>query len=114
MNSILQAIISTIQTQNTGGIPWPDDAVFAVKYNMSTWPIGWGKEASVKFFPSEAELLEWMDSMQKWSRLEDNYAAWSVFEWNLGPNLRMDLDNKVSNVGYTYEEYHAAGTIRRI
>lgn len=95
---------SYLKSHQTGGKGWPVDAQFAAKYNMHTWPCGWQKEASVEFFSSLQELEEWKAHKNDWALCEDNHVAYTIYEWDLGPNLRADLSYGTNDVGRTYEE----------
>ena len=39
-----------------------------------------------------------MDKQRKWASYEDNYVAWEIYEWDLGPTRRYDLDRSSGNV----------------
>lgn len=106
--AVNNAIVKHLEAHRTGGKDWPTDAVFAVKYNMSTWPLGWQKEAYVEFFPTLEALEAWKAAKHDWALCEDNYVAYTVYEWDLGPNVRADLSHDQGNVGSTYEEKQAA------
>lgn len=103
-NAVNTMIATHVEAHQTGGKDWPLDAEYAVKYNMSTWPCGWMKEASVEFFKSLDDLNAWIAHKHEWARCEDNYVAFTVYEWDLGPTLRTDLSHDQGNVGLTYEE----------
>lgn len=92
----------------TGAHHWPADAVFAVKYNLSTWPLGWMKEAHMEFFTSLEEFETWRSAKHEWARCEDNHVAFVVYEWDLGPQLRGDLSHDPGSVGLTHAEMNAS------
>lgn len=95
----------------TGGQHWPADAQFAVVYNHSTWPCGWEKESLVKFFVNEADLHSWIADQRDWAKCEDNYVAYQVYEWDLGPQRRDDLALRTDALCMTYEEKILAGRV---
>jgi hypothetical protein len=98
------AAVKYLESHQTGGKNWPLDAEYAVKYNMSTWPLGWQKEANVEFFPTLEALEAWKAVKHDWALCEDNYVAYTVYEWDLSPNVRADLSHDQGNVGLTYKE----------
>lgn len=104
--SIAQALYNHMQSHDTAGHSWPDSAEFAVVHCESTWPCGWEQYSAVKFFDSRQELECWIEDKREWMQLEDNYAAWRVYEWDLGPQYRHELSHNEGNVRRTYRECH--------
>ena len=91
LTSVLHTVVSATDIDLNA---WPNDAVFAVSYDVSTWPCGWSKESCVCFFPDAAALAAWHASMCEWAQLEDNHFRYVVYEWDWGP---------VALPGYTFE-----------
>lgn len=67
------------------GGDWPPSAVYKTETVCSTWPMGWEKEPSVKYFDTKEELNLYVLDYQEWSRSEDNKVKIKVYEWDLGP-----------------------------
>lgn len=93
-----------IASHTTAGHDWPVTAEFCVVYSTSTWPCGWDKESSVKFFDSRVELNNWLGSQLEWANLEDNQFAFQAYEWDLGPNVMLDLCLNTENLKWTYQQ----------
>jgi len=93
MASLLERIETHVKNHTTAGYQWPDNAKYAVHYNTSTWPVGWDKESTVKFFTSREELDGWFAEMQKWAELEDNYFCARAYVWDLGPNRMQEFSS---------------------
>lgn len=86
MLNVQAAAQAYIDSHKTGGKVWPNDAEFAVCYYLSTWPMGWLRESSMEFFTCRADLDTWIADKCEWAKCEDNYVAYQVYEWDLGPN----------------------------
>ncbi len=95
---ILTALIDHVDSHFHGGERWPDDAQFSAVWRTSTWPIGWSDMQHTDFFTDRASLEAWMAKQKKWAELEDNYIAWVVYEWDLGPQRLSELDRSSGNV----------------
>lgn len=90
-DATLASIIEAhINSHLVAGHEWPDDAQYAVTYELRTWPCGWDTHTNVKFFPNAYELRAWYDSMNNWARLEDNDYRYVIYMWDLGPQLVVD------------------------
>ena len=87
MADVLAVMIGNTIAEGKG---WPDDAVYKVEYRCRTWPMGWEKETSTKFFDSEVELNEWTANWKEWARCEDNEVNIRVEEWDLGPSFKCE------------------------
>ena len=98
LSPVMQMLQNHIAAHTTYGEEWPADAEFAVAWRTSTWPCGWSDIRHIDFFASKQELDAWMDKQRKWASYEDNYVAWEVYEWDLGPTRRYDLDRSSGNV----------------
>lgn len=96
--SIMAALKAHIESHHTNGTAWPDDAVFAVVSRCSTWPCGWSDTSHVDFFDSRETMDKWMETQIGWAKCEDNYIAWMVYEWDLGPNHRPEFDRNAYRV----------------
>jgi len=94
---ISSAVADHLDSHRTAGHDWPADAEYAAVYSFSTWPCGF-QHAYIKFFKSLADFEQWVASYADWRRLEDNYMAYRVYEWNLGPVFRFDLSHSDGNV----------------
>lgn len=68
------------------GEGWGPNDVYKVVTRCSTWPMGWEKEGSVKYFETKEELDAHVESYRDWSLSEDNQVEIGVWEWDLGPN----------------------------
>lgn len=73
------------------GKDWPNDAVYAVQYRTKTWPCGWDKYDTVRFFANSDELSRFVHSMNVWSREEDNGWEFMLYMWDLGPTMIHDV-----------------------
>ncbi len=103
MSEILKAILDMAQNDSVFyGVPWPDEATHAVRYNTSTWPLGWGNESRVEFFRSEEGWKQWKSRMAEWSKCEDNHVAYEAYMWDLGPCLVAGQNE--DQLPYTYQE----------
>ncbi len=98
MSPALQFLQDHIESHFHGGERWPDDAEFAVVWRTSTWPVGWSDMQHTDFFASREAMDVWMEKQRKWAMLEDNYIAWRVYEWDLGPQRLIELDRSAGNV----------------
>lgn len=87
VSPILAALHAHVDAHRTADQDWPADAVFAIRYRCSTWPCGWQTYYSVEFCKTFDEVYAWVARYRHWARLEDNYFEYSVYEWDLGPNL---------------------------
>jgi hypothetical protein len=114
VSPLMAQIQRHLDSHMTGGKDWPADAEFAVVYNHSTWPCGWGDESHVEFFTSEDDMQKWVARQHDWAKCEDNYVAYQVYEWDLGPQRRYDLAFCTGNLCMTYQEKLNAGLIRSI
>lgn len=85
--SIVAALAAHIDSHNTSGFVWPDSAEYAVEYNCSTWPMGWGKDTVIVFFDDREAYDKWVVDHRKWAELEDNYLAFRAWQWDWGPTL---------------------------
>lgn len=79
------ALTNHIDAHQTQGIDWPAWAEHAVVYVVHTWPCGWEKEPTIRFFASTAELNIWMEAKRDWATLEDNHFAYRAYDWDWGP-----------------------------
>lgn len=83
--STLMAILeNTILQSRICGKDWPDDALYAVAYDVWNWPT-YNKRGDVVFFRVREDLDRWIRDKRIWASMEDNYADWIVFEWDWGP-----------------------------
>lgn len=82
---MLQAIQNHIDSHQTNGVDWPAWAFHAVVYAHSTWPCGWEKEPTIRFFADELTVQAWLWEKNDWATLEDNYFAYRAYDWDLGP-----------------------------
>jgi hypothetical protein len=73
------------------GEGWAPDDEYKVVTRCSTWPMGWEKEGSTKYFKSKEELDEHVESYREWALCEDNMVKISVWEWDLGPTFKEEL-----------------------
>ena len=76
------------KAHQTGGKDWPVDAVYALVYRLSTWPVGEDREDTVAFFANAGELQAKVKELDAWAQLEDNF--WrlvDLYMWDLGPVL---------------------------
>lgn len=92
-NNPVEALVASIvasalaQTKVTEYESWPDWAEYMVMYSTKCWPCDWDEDRP-KFFADKAELLAWVEKMNDWGTLEDNYYdVRCVYQWDLGPNL---------------------------
>lgn len=69
------------------GKGWPPTAVYKTETVCSTWPMGWEKEPSVKYFDTKEELNAFVLDYQEWSMSEDNLVKIQVYEWDWGPKF---------------------------
>lgn len=93
-----------VDSHKTLGHAWPPSAQFALLNRQSTWPIGWSATQGLEFFDTKEQLDAKVASLHEWAKLEDNYVAYRVYEWDWGPqvrdeynegNLRSDPDSVV-------------------
>lgn len=90
-STLLRSLRKHVDVHQTNQVSWPDDAAFCVVYNMSTWPCGWTNDLYIRFFVEQDGLDEWIKNMEDWSLCEDNYFAFQAHEWDLGPNVMIDV-----------------------
>lgn len=98
MQSIQAAISAHIDSHQTEGTDWPTSALFCAVSRTSTWPIGWSAHRFTEFFESMADLEAWKIKQHEWAKYEDNYIAYRIYEWDLGPTIRFDLSYNEFNV----------------
>lgn len=110
-----QLLSGHIDSHRTLGVDWPNDAEFCVVVKFHTWPVGWQKEPSIIFFKNADLLDEWKARMVRWSALEDNYVAYLVYAWDLGPVERPELSDeswttipRTWNGGFLHSEIFSA------
>lgn len=70
------------------GDGWEPDDVYKTETKCSTWPMGWEKEATVKYFKTKEELDAHVASYQEWAKCEDNQVSIKVFEWEFRPEYK--------------------------
>lgn len=73
------------------GDGWAADDVYKVETKCSTWPMGWEKEATVKYFKTKEELDEYIADYKEWAKCEDNKVSIKVFEWDWSPVYKETL-----------------------
>ena len=83
-----------VESHQTLGHPWPNDATHAVAYRTSTWPCGWDKEVTLRFFTSLEEMREFITGYVDWTLSEDNYFEFQAYEWDLGPYAMKSVDGE--------------------
>ncbi len=66
---------------------WPDDAVFKISYRTKSWPEQIMGSTHHKYFQTQAEVEAWEEDYASWCRLGGNSMEYTVYEWNLGPNI---------------------------
>ena len=87
LNAVLTSQLAAhIDSHQTAGHAWPCNSSHAIVYKYSTWPCGWEKETTISFFTSEKGVEEWVHHQTEWARCEDNYVAFQVYFWDLGPS----------------------------
>ena len=91
MGSVLASVHRHLDGHQILGQDWPADAVYAAKYRTTTWPCGWDKHDSVRFFSNSDELSRFVRSMNNWSTEEDNGWEFTLYMWDLGPELINDV-----------------------
>lgn len=74
------------------GEGWAPDDEFKVVTRCRTWPMGWEKEGYERYFKSKEELDEYVESYRQWAMYEDNLVKISVWEWDLGPTFKEELN----------------------
>lgn len=76
--------------KNFFGVLWPKNAAFGVTILYHTWPMGWDKSMSKRFFKSREELELHLGQLQIWALSEDNKAKVNVYKWEESPQLIAD------------------------
>lgn len=89
MGEFMQKMVSSIVDRHSD---WPDDATHKVKYRTRTWPTGWDKEWSIRYFTSEVELDLWLLDQMRWAYQDDNGFEGHIQKWDFGP----EFDRSVS------------------
>ena len=84
IKDVMQAAIAKTIAEGDG---WPVTAMYRAEYTCRTWPMGWEKEASIKYFDTREELDKWLLEQADWARCEDNEVKITVDEWDLGPTF---------------------------
>lgn len=90
-SAIMQSLHRHLDGHQILGTDWPNDAVYAVQYRTKTWPCGWDKYDSVRFFSNSDELSSFVRSMNGWVKYEDNGWEFTLYMWDLGPTLIHDV-----------------------
>lgn len=73
------------------GDGWPPMAVYKIEQTCSTWPMGWEKEPTIKYFDTKEELDEHVASYREWALSEDNQVSIKVFKWDFRPEYKETL-----------------------
>lgn len=76
----------------TEGIEWPDGAEFKVEYKTKTWPCGYDRETTKRYFSTQEELDLWLFDQLTWSRMEDNGMMIQLYKWDLGPTFVREIN----------------------
>lgn len=87
-----------IDSHQTAGHVWPDDAAFALRYRYHTWPCGWDREAHVQFFETRSQLDSKVQLLKEFAELEDNFVAYQAYEWDLGPKAVPEVAVNLGNL----------------
>ena len=81
-------LVDHVKSHQTYGKDWPADAVYALVYRLSTWPVGEDKDDTVAFFANAGELQTKVRELDEWAQLEDNnWRLVDLYMWDLGPVL---------------------------
>lgn len=104
LNTLKYILTQQLESHQTGGNIWPDDAVFSVVYNLSTWPVGWDRRSNVKFFTSRGDFDNWLNELHEWEKKENNHFAFQAYTWDLGPIQTLENQN-TGNLTMTWSEW---------
>jgi hypothetical protein len=66
---------------------WPDEAVFKISYRTKSWPEYAMGDTHHKYFTSMTDVKAWEDDYASWARLGGNSVEYTLYEWDLGPNV---------------------------
>lgn len=71
---------------------WPLDAHLLLTYRLSTWPVGWDKTDTVRFFTDLDHFRKFHASYQEWARCEDNAWRFTLYLRKDGVSLVLNPD----------------------
>lgn len=66
---------------------WPDDAVFKISYRTKCWPEQAMGDTRHVYFKTLDEVKAWEDDYASWAGLSGNSVDYTLYEWDLGPNV---------------------------
>lgn len=95
MTAIEHAFQRHLDDHKTLDQNWPADSTYAIKYRYRTWPCGWDNYYCVRFFSSSDELSEFVKRTNIWALEEDNDWEFTLYMWDLGPELISDVSAHV-------------------
>lgn len=71
---------------------WPVDAHLMMAYRLSTWPVGWEKDDTVRFFSDFDSFHRVHASYRDWARNEDNAWRFALYVRENGVSLVLNPD----------------------
>lgn len=71
---------------------WPVDAHLMMAYRLSTWPVGWEKDDTVRFFSDFDSFHEVHASYRDWARNENNAWRFALYVRENGVSLVLNPD----------------------
>ncbi len=86
VQELLRSLQKHVDAHHISRHSWPDDAEFAIRYKLSAWPYPESQNRDiVAFFKTKEQLQDKIQELECFSQMEDNYAEYQVYEWDLGP-----------------------------